>query len=351
MMHLIEKYREHIRHKGYSDRTVEEYTWCTRYFFRWLKDKHNKTHPRDVTKDDIYDFQKHLFNYKSRKGGYIKLTTQGKRLRAIRNFFRFLSKRDFILFDPTTSLELPREEKQIPRDILTKYEVKKLLNRPDTTTLLGLRDRALLELFYTTGIRLNELITIKLIDLDLERGLLRVKGKFRKERIVPVGNIAKKYLISYIDKARPRLQKDGRVTGLFLSSQGRPFHRSSPNPILRKYVREAGIRKRNVNCHALRHACATHMLEEGADIRYIQELLGHKSLETTQLYTKVVITGLRKVHHKFHPREKDYRREFTPTNRFYYLKKGNTYNKKFIDVLNKEGKTKTYKPIRGNRKR
>jgi len=351
MREFIKRHREYLSQRGYSDRTVNEYAWCINYFCRWIRENKRKIHPRDVSKDDIYDFQKHLFHYKSRKGGYLKLTSQGKRLRVLKNFFRFLARRDAILFDPTTGLELPREEKQIPRDVLTKQEVKKILNRPDTTTLLGLRDRAMLELFYSTGIRLNELITTKLIDLDLERGLLRVKGKFKKERIVPVGNIARKYLISYIDKVRPRLQRDGRLTGLFLSKQGTAFHRSSPNPILRKYVREAGIRKRNINCHALRHACATHMLEEGADIRYIQELLGHKSLETTQLYTKVAITGLRKVHHKFHPREKDYRREFTPTNRYYYIKKGNTYHKKYIDILNKEGRIKPSKPERLGGKR
>ena len=203
---------------------------------------------------------------------------------------------------------------------LTKYEVRKLLSKPDETTILGLRDRTILELFYSTGIRLSELINIKLIDLDIERGLLRIKGKFKKERIVPVGSIAKRYLLHYIEDARPKLQRDKRTTTLFLSQKGRIFHRSSINIIVRNYVKQAGIRKKNINSHALRHSCATHMLEGGADIRYIQELLGHKSLETTQIYTKVAIKGLKRVHQKTHPREKDYKRELTLTNRYWRLK-------------------------------
>ncbi|MBL7069360.1 MAG: tyrosine-type recombinase/integrase [Candidatus Omnitrophica bacterium] len=340
MDQFIKKHAQYIAQKGYSDKTVEEYTRYIIYFYHWIKDRSKKIHPKDVTKDDIYDFQSHLFDYKTRRGDHLTLSTQGKRLRALKSFFRFLSKRNLILFDPTTGLDMPKEEKNIPRDILTKSEVRKLLNRPDTTTLLGLRDRAILELFYSTGIRRNELLGIRLIDLDIERGILRVKGKFKKERIVPVGNIARKYLLSYIENVRPKLLRDKRITYLFLSNRGMPLESSIFSPIIQRYVKEAGIRKRNISCHALRHCCATHMLEEGADIRYIQELLGHKSLETTQLYTKVAIKGLRKVHRKYHPREKDYRREFTPQGA-YYRRKLWKNNKKYIDFLNKESNIKT----------
>jgi integrase/recombinase XerD len=321
MKPYIKRHAEYLNQKGYSERTVDEYTRYITYFAYWIKEKSRKLNPKDVTKDDIYDFQAHLYNYKTKKGTHLVLATQGKRLRAIRSFFRFLSKRDYILYDPTTGLEMPKEERGLPRGILSKYEVKKLLSRPDATTLLGLRDKAMLELFYSTGIRLTELINTRLIDLDIERGLLRIKGKFKRERIVPVGNIAKKYLLHYIEYARPKLIRDKRITNIFLSERGRPLERTIINAIVRRYVRASGIRKKNINSHALRHSCATHMLEAGADIRYIQELLGHKSLETTQIYTKVAIKGLKKIHLKTHPREKDYKRQLTLTNKYWHIKK------------------------------
>lgn len=317
---FIKKYQEYLAQKGYSERTVDEYGHYVRYFAEWIDNKKDTTHPKDVTKDDIYEFQTHLFNYETKKGTHLVLCTQGKRLRAVKGFFRFLSRRDLILYDPTTGLEMPKEEKGLPRGILSKYEVRKLLNKPDASTILGLRDRAMLELFYSTGIRLSELINIKLIDVDIERGHLRIKGKFRKERVVPIGNIAKKFLLHYIEKARPKLIRDNRMTTVFLSQKGRIFHRATLNSIVRVYVKASGIRKQSINSHALRHSCAIHMLEGGADIRYIQELLGHKSLETTQIYTKVAIKGLKKVHLKTHPREKDYRRELTLSGRYWHLK-------------------------------
>ena len=178
MRDYVERYAVYLAQRGYSQRTIKEYSQYITSFYMWIRDNHAKIHPKNVTKEHIYAFQEHLFNLTSRRGGNIVLSTQGKRLRAIKSFFKFLSKRDYILFDPTTGLEMPKEEKSLPRDILTKPEIKRLLNRPDTTYNLGLRDKAMLELFYSTGIRLSELINIKMIDIDLERALFRVKGKF-----------------------------------------------------------------------------------------------------------------------------------------------------------------------------
>ncbi len=319
MNEYITKYLDYLNQKGYSQKTVDEYIRHIKYFINLFKDK---THPKDIQKEDIYTFQKHLYDYKTRNDTSLTLSTQAKRLRAIKGWFSFLQKRDYILFDPTTSIELPKEEKGLPRAILTKQETRRLLNTPDTRTLIGLRDKAILELLYSTGIRLNELLNIKLVDLELDQGLLKVKGKFKKERIVPVGSIARRHLTIYIDKVRPRLQRDKRYTAVFLSIRGRPMEKTVINASVRRYVQRAGIRKRHINCHALRHSCATHMLEEGADIRYIQELLGHKSLETTQIYTKVAIKGLRKAHKRYHPREKDHKREITLTDRYFNRRKG-----------------------------
>ncbi|MDI6758659.1 MAG: tyrosine-type recombinase/integrase [Candidatus Omnitrophota bacterium] len=320
---LIAKFKECLSQKGYSPRTIGEYVNYVQYFAWWFKQVTGRAQAKEVTKEDAYSFQTHLFNYQTKKGTRLVLATQAKRLRAVRCFFRFLAKRDLILYDPTTGLELPKEEKGLPRGILTRSEVKKLLEKPDTSTLIGLRDKAILELFYSTGIRLSELTGARLIDLDLERSLLRIKGKFKKERVVPVGNFAKRYLLAYTQEVRPKLQRDKRVTNIFLSVRGRALDRSCVNALVRNYVRRSSIRKHNINCHSLRHSCATHMLEAGCDIRYIQELLGHRSLETTQIYTRVAIPGLRKVHHKTHPREKDYRKETRLTKSYFHLTKKN----------------------------
>lgn len=317
---FIARFIEYLKQRGYSEKTIEEYSAYVRYFSWWLGEKYQKAQPKDVTKQEVYEFQTHLFNYKTRTGHHLTLATQGKRLRSISCFFRFLAKRDLILYDPTTGLEIPKEEKGLPRGVLTRSEVKKLLDKPDCSTLLGLRDRAILELFYSTGIRLSELLGLRMIDLDIERGLLKVKGKFKKERVVPVGSFARKYILAYIEKVRPKLQADRRINSLFISYRGNPIEKSCLNALVRNYVKRAGIRKKNINCHSLRHSCATHMLEAGCDVRYIQELLGHSSLETTQIYTRVAIPGLKKVHLRTHPREKDYKRQIKLTDKYWQKK-------------------------------
>jgi integrase/recombinase XerD len=317
---LLKRFAEYLGMKNYSPRTIEEYAGYCRYFLQWLYQEKSKSDLASVTREDAASFQTHLYYYKRRDGKHLTLATQGKRLRAVRCFFRFLARKNHILYDPTTGLELPKEERGLPRGVLNKTEVRRLLSQPDVTTLPGLRARAILELFYSTGMHLSELLNIRIIDLDIDRGLVKIKGKFRKERIVPVGNMAKKYLLRYIEKVRPRFLRDKRITTLFLSTRGSPMTKYGINYIVASYVKKAAIRKQNINSHALRHTCATHMLEAGADIRYIQELLGHKSLETTEIYTRVAIKGLKKVHLKTHPREKDYQRQLTLSDKFWKKK-------------------------------
>lgn len=309
-MNLIREFQDYLRQKEYVKSTITEHGRHLILFYHWIRKKYRKNDPKDVAKDHIYQFQKLLLTYKSRTTNeYLSTETKRKYLRSLKNFFRFLSQREYILYDPTSTLEYPKPEYHLPRGILTRSEIKKLFRTPDIHTAFGLRDRTIMEIFYSTAIRLAELASIRLTDLDLEEGLLRVRGKFRKERFVPIGNIAKKFIEFYLEKSRPLLTQDKRITFLFLSKKGKMIPTITINCFMRRYVKKAGIRKKFINCHSLRHSCATHMLEAGADVRYIQELLGHASLVTTQIYTRVAIRGLKKAHHKYHPREKEYQRE------------------------------------------
>ena len=331
MMEAIREYQDYLSQKGYVKNTAIEYGRHLTHFYHWVRKKYKKTDPKDITKEHIYQFQISLLGYKSEAtGDLISTETKRKKLRAIKNFFRFLYTRDYILIDPSSAMEYPKPEYHLPRGLLTRAEVKRLFRMPDIHAALGLRDRAVMELFYSTAIRLAELTNIRFVDIDLDENVLKVKGKFRKERFVPVGSIAKKYIQFYLEKSRPMLLKDKRITFLFLSKRGRMIPTATVSCFMRRYVKKAGIRKKFVNCHSLRHSCATHMLEAGADVRYIQELLGHASLVTTQIYTRVAIRGLKKAHHKYHPREreekKDSQRDIQLTYRYgrpmTYIKKG-----------------------------
>lgn len=239
-----------------------------------------------------------------RKGKPLSLETQYARITPLKSFFRFLLKSNYILYDPTQEIELPKRKKNLPKDIMTKKEVFRLLSKPDPDTPLGLRDRAIMEVLYSTGIRSSELRTLTVYDIDYLNGDLRVvKGKNAKDRVIPIGEIAGNYVEEYIKHARPELTQDSGEKTLFLTKNGRPINHSNLIWIIKKYVKKAKLKK-NITTHSFRHTCATHLLKNRAPIRHIQEILGHYSLETTQIYTRVEVSDLKKVHARCHPREK-----------------------------------------------
>jgi integrase/recombinase XerD len=225
----------------------------------------------------------------------------------VRSFFRYLVKSDVLLYDPAASLELPKRKGILPRSVLSKKEMARLLAAPDATTPLGLRDRAMLEVLYSTGIRNAELRALQLYDLDLDRGLLRINdGKNAKDRVVPLGEVACAFLREYLAEARPKLLSVRGGAGeakVFLSKNGRPLLPLGVIVPIHKHAKAAGI-ERPVTPHTLRHTFATHLLAGRADIRHIQAMLGHTSVATTQIYTRVEVTDLKAVHHRCHPREK-----------------------------------------------
>lgn len=232
----------------------------------------------------------------------LRRSTQVTRLNAIRAFFKWLLRQDLIARNPAAELVLPRLPRQVPARVLTEGEVFRLLAVPDARSSSGLRDRAILEMFYSTGMRRSELALLEVDDVDLDRGTVVVrKGKGGRSRVVPVGRAAGDWTRKYLEQVRPALAA-GPQAALFLTDYGEPFTKNRLGDLVQLIRNRAGLRVAGA-CHLFRHACATHMLERGADIRYIQALLGHSDLSTTQIYTHVSVARLKSVHAATHPRD------------------------------------------------
>ena len=219
---------------------------------------------------------------------------------ALRGFYRYAVREGRIEGDPMENLKAPRAFKALPR-FLTTAQVEALLAAPDVATPLGVRDRAILEVLYATGLRVSELIGLKPRDLDLEVGLLTCFGKGRKERLVPMGRAARQWVQRYLETARPGFARDRPAVRLFLSQRGGPLSRMGLWGIVRRHAVAAGV-ERILTPHVLRHSFATHLLEHGADLRALQAMLGHADISTTQIYTHVTRERLRKIYDQFHPR-------------------------------------------------
>ncbi|HEY8018318.1 MAG TPA: site-specific tyrosine recombinase XerD [Actinomycetota bacterium] len=229
-----------------------------------------------------------------------RATSVARMLSSVRSFHRFLLRDGITARDPATGVAQPKLPRQLPHP-LTVDETRRLLEAPDAATPTGLRDRAILELLYGAGLRISELTALDVDDLDLEEGAVRVLGKGGKEREVPLGRFAREAVDAYLTRGRPALASAGSRAALFLNARGGRLTRQSGNRLLAIHVRTAGIESR-VTPHSLRHSFATHLLEGGADVRVVQELLGHASVATTQIYTLVTEEHLREVYYTAHPR-------------------------------------------------
>jgi integrase/recombinase XerD len=255
----------------------------------------------DVTFELLADFQHQLFCYRKANGRPLTFGTQAQRLIPIQHFFSWLRRSGALVANPAADLMLPRSDRRLPEATLSVAEMASLLSCPDVTRPLGLRDRAVLEVLYSCGLRRGELIALAARDVDFERGTVFVRcGKGAKDRYVPIGERALFWLRLYVELARPGFVGHRSPEALFLSSVGTPICPDWLSRRIRRYLAEAGIDKRG-SCHLLRHSVATLMLEGGADIRYVAEMLGHARLETTQRYTRVSIEALRAVHTASHP--------------------------------------------------
>ena len=305
---LVLGFAEHQRVLGFSPRTVASYRSHLSFLLAWLAEETDVQEVTAVTSEVLHAWQTWLYGFADDDGRGLAIATQAARLSVVRSFFRFLVKTDVLLYDPAASLELPKRKGILPRSVLTKKEVERLLAAPDATTLLGLRDRAMLEVLYSTGIRNAELRSLTVYDVDLDRGLVRVnEGKNAKDRVVPLGEPACRWVKEYLTEARPKLlaarRDHANAPTLFLSKNGNPLVPLGVIYPIRKHAKAAGI-ERTVTPHTLRHTFATHLLQGRADIRHIQAMLGHASVATTQIYTRVEVADLKAVHRRCHPRER-----------------------------------------------
>jgi integrase/recombinase XerD len=306
---LLEPYEDDLALR-YGERTVPEYIAHVRSFFAWLD--HKQLTLTAVKRQDLQAYQTELFALRKRDGKPYSAGFQINRVSALKSFFGFLTRRQILLADPTAGLTRPRLETRLPRTILSPKEARKLVEAPDTKTPVDLRDRAILETLYATGIRATELIQLSPFDVDTEEQTLRVvRGKGGKDRNVPLTRAAADAIEAYLAEARPKLLFAKRTGSgiypskaprrLFVSPRGGILYRATLDRLVRAWADKAGINKR-VSPHVFRHSVATHLLKRGADIRHIQALLGHACLSTTERYTKVEISDLQAVVRRAHPR-------------------------------------------------
>jgi integrase/recombinase XerD len=257
--------------------------------------------PRDVTKPMLERYQRTLFYTEKPDGSPLTLSTQHHRLSFLKQYFKWLARENHLLSNPASELELPKVEKRLPKHVLTATEAEAILAQPDIRKPQGLRDRAILETFYSTGIRRTELSGLKVHDVDTERGTITVRqGKGRRDRVVPVGERAGAWIAKYVREARPDFVVEPDHGYLFLAAEGEPIAPKTLSLYVSRYVRASGV-ARTGSCHLFRHAMATLMLENGADVRMIQAILGHVKLTTTEIYTHVAITKLKEIHSATHP--------------------------------------------------
>jgi integrase/recombinase XerD len=285
---------------NYSPATIRNRYVYLRYFVAWC-DERGISRPSEVTRAVLERYQRYLYHYRKQNGDPLSFRSQCLRLSSLKAFFSYLAKHHLILYNPASEIELPKQEKRLPRHVMTQAEAETVLNTADTGEPLGIRDRAMMELIYCTGMRRMELSGLKLYDIDAERGTIMIRlGKGRKDRMVPVSERALAWIEKYVAQVRPELVIDPDDGTLFLTSLGEAFGLTRITQLVRNYVIAAKIGKTG-SCHLFRHTMATLMLENGADVRVIQQLLGHAKLETTQIYTQVSIRMLKRVHDRTHP--------------------------------------------------
>jgi integrase/recombinase XerD len=297
---LLEKHLEDLLVKNYSEYTVRNRRVHIKLFLDWCRER-GLTEPVEVTRTVLESYQRHIFHYRKKNGEPLGFTGQHSRLVPLRVWFRWMARQHYILHNPASELELPRIGMRLPKHVLTAEETELVLAQTNVHEALGLRDRALLETLYSTGIRRLELVRLKRWDLDLERVTVAIRqGKGKKDRILPLGDRAAAWVRKYLDEARPQLASEPDDLTVFLSNAGEALSLDYLTQVVRGYVEAANVGKQGA-CHLFRHTMATLMHEGGADIRYIQAMLGHADLKTTEIYTHVAIRQLQAIHRATHP--------------------------------------------------
>ena len=297
---FVMRYLEWLKVHNYAQPTVQNRTMYLGYFVAWCQER-GLRQPREITKPILERYQRSLYHQRKADGSALSFRSQHARLIPLRAWFKWLTRQNYLLYNPASELELPRSEHRLPQHVLTMSEVEQVMLQPNLDEPMGLRDRAMLETFYSTGMRRSELLHLGVFDIDRERGTVMIRqGKGKKDRMIPIGERA----VKWIDRYQAEVRTDW-VTGrdnhtLFLTNTGESFTPDRLTQIVRRYILAADIGKSG-SCHLFRHTMATLMLENGADIRYIQAMLGHAELSTTQIYTQVSIRKLKEIHTATHP--------------------------------------------------
>ena len=299
---LIRRYLESLAVRGYSESTQRNGRSYLLSFARWCSER-GLARPAEVTRPLVERYQRWLFHYRQEGDKPLSAVTQHGMLQRLKAFFAWLAKERYLVYNPASELVLPKLPPRLPVDGFSIEEVETILATPDVATPIGVRDRALLETMYSTGIRRKEVTALDLYDVDFERGVLVVRaGKAGKRRVVPIGERALRWLHKYLEDTRPGLVDWEDEKALFVTGEGLRFSGDGLGNRVKKVLEASGVRRRPGGvCHLFRHTMATQMLEGGADIRFIQEILGHARLETTQVYTKVSIQKLKEIHTATHP--------------------------------------------------
>src|SRR5690625_259904 len=295
LTHAFEDFFHYLQiERGLSENTLKSYRRDLKQYYLYIEKVMQKQSWEDITRSDVIGFL-HMLKDDGKSTATIARNTS-----TIRLFHQFLIREQIVSHDPSLHIETPRKDRKLP-DILSPDDIDKLLTINETTPL-AIRNKAMLELLYATGLRVTELITLEISDLHLTMGFVRCLGKGSKERIVPLGHHAIAAIEEYLESARPKLTKnrlDANV--LFVNQHGRPLTRQGFWKVLKTVAQNAGLEKR-ITTHTLRHSFATHLLENGADLRAVQEMLGHSDISTTQIYTHVTRTRLKDMYQSYHPR-------------------------------------------------
>lgn len=291
----LQHYLEYLRIRQYSGETITKHETAISRLIDWLALR-EITEPEDVTYPVLQRYQRHLHLLRLDNGKPLAAATQRNYLGAIKTFFQWLMRQNHIPSNPAEALELPRTPKKLPARILSQEELGTLFALPDTGTPTGLRDRAILETLYSTGVRRAELGGIRVHDLHPDQGIVAIRqGKGNKDRMVPIGRSALKWIQRYLERGREALVTPPDEGILFLTDRGEPFRKTRLSGLVKRYLNRAGIQGKG-SCHIFRHTLATHLVDAGVEMAIVQEILGHENPQTTQVYARVAIGHLKAAH-------------------------------------------------------
>jgi len=303
MAPYLARFLEACAAKGLTPRTVHNRDRLLRRFIHWCGER-DLDRPQDITRPILERYRRHLYHRRKPNGEPLTFATQQQQLSAIKAFFKWLAQENYILSNPASEIELPRVHRKLPKHVLTADEVERIVAQTGLRGELGVRDRAIIETLYSTGLRRCEIVQLKIYDADVLNGTLMVReGKGRKDRMVPLGDRAGNWINKYLEAVRPTLVVEPDEGWLFLHEYGEAFKKNRLSDLVRKYIDQSGVEKSGA-CHIFRHTMATLMLDNGADIRHIQAILGHSQLSTTEIYTHVSIQKLKAVHALTHPADR-----------------------------------------------